>query len=288
MERRLTWGMAAILLAAVISFLPGASALRTDASRPAIAFSTGAIPASTPAAGEPAASREAAPAEMNASTLVQAAPDMAKAADIPEIQPTATATAPQGRGGRVAYLTFDDGPCTKGDSPTQNTTAILDILAKYHIKATFFVMGAHARKHPDLILRQYREGHAIGNHTYSHVNPATTADDKFRGQVSATNRVVKRITGKKPTLFRPPFGKALTKGQHRIGMKICGWDLDTLDWTRKATADRVAKKVEKAAAEGKKRLVILFHDRHADGLEKCIQILIDSGYSFDTMENLYK
>lgn len=272
---------AAVLLIAVIAFLPGAASQSGGKQFNVAAFhnETDMLTFHAEAAPTAVASKEA--EDVKSIQLDKQEPY------IPEIQPTASPdeTPMPEAGGKVVYLTFDDGPCIEGDSPTQNTAAILDLLVKYHIKATFFVMGAHANKFPELVKREFDEGHVIGNHTYSHVDPKTTPDDKFLRQVHSTNGVIKRITGERPTLFRPPFGRALSPGQHSgLHMAICGWNLDTLDWTG-SPAEKVIAKVKAAAEKGKKELRILFHDRHAPGLEQCIQILIANGYRFDTLDH---
>lgn len=181
---------------------------------------------------------------------------------------------------KIAYLTFDDGPCEVGK--THNTIAILDLLAEYDIKATFFVLGAHAKKYPDIILRQFNEGHEIGNHTYSHVDPAKTTDEKLIRKVKTTNSIIKKITGKKPTIFRAPYGCPLTKSKIKgIGMRRLGWDLDTLDW-RGISAEKIVEKVEKVCKKG---IRILFHGSHSQGLKEVIDLLLSNGYCFDTLKN---
>jgi peptidoglycan/xylan/chitin deacetylase (PgdA/CDA1 family) len=96
-------------------------------------------------------------------------------------------------------LTFDDGP-------TPYTSQILDTLRATGVKAVFFVCGAAAERHPDLVRRIKAEGHLIGNHTYSHpylhLKPAAT----IAAELDRTQAVLEKITGERPTLFRPPFG----------------------------------------------------------------------------------
>lgn len=209
-------------------------------------------------------------------------------AELPGVSPSPEPSPSPSGELKKAYLTFDDGPCIEGDSPEQNTAAILDILAKYDIKATFFVMGAHAKQFPDLLLREYNEGHLIGNHTYSHVDAETVSDEKFLGQVASTNNVIKRITGYKPEFFRVPYASELSSGQRKgLHMHRIGWDLDTRDWAGESVEDILAK-VRKAAEKGKKSIRILFHDRHAQGLEQVIQLLMDYGYTFDTIDHWYQ
>ncbi len=93
------------------------------------------------------------------------------------------------------FLTFDDGPDPEG------TPRILDILAKYDAKATFFCLGRQVEKYPTLFERILKEGHAVGNHTYSHLNGWTTANEKYFEDIERANEII----GSK--LFRPPYGR---------------------------------------------------------------------------------
>jgi peptidoglycan/xylan/chitin deacetylase (PgdA/CDA1 family) len=101
--------------------------------------------------------------------------------------------------GRRVALTFDDGP-----SP--ETPRILDILRDNGIQATFFVCGANAERHPELIRRIVAEGHRLGNHTYSHPHLCLKSRSTIAAEIDRTQMVVEKITGRRPTLFRPPYG----------------------------------------------------------------------------------
>jgi peptidoglycan/xylan/chitin deacetylase (PgdA/CDA1 family) len=108
---------------------------------------------------------------------------------------------PEGPGApRRVMLTFDDGP----SDPF--TGQILDILRKTHVKATFFICGASAERYPDLVRRIQAEGHEIGNHTYSHPYLCLKTRACIAGEIDRTQDILEKITGRRPSLFRPPFG----------------------------------------------------------------------------------
>jgi len=100
--------------------------------------------------------------------------------------------------GEVA-LTFDDGP-----SPY--TARVLDVLKKNRVRATFFLCGANAERYPELVRRIRAEGHQIGNHTYSHPYLYLMSEARIAAEIDRTQDVLEKITGARPTLFRPPFG----------------------------------------------------------------------------------
>lgn len=128
--------------------------------------------------------------------------------------------------GQVA-LTFDDAP------DTTFTPQVLDVLKKYQIRATFFLVGAQAEKHPEMVKRIVREGHVIGNHSYSHKLFTKLSDDLFQSQVLQTQQALKRLIGYSPRLLRPPYGEIsesqlLWASEH--GYRIVNWNVDSLDW----------------------------------------------------------
>src|SRR5438128_7898270 len=102
--------------------------------------------------------------------------------------------------GPYIAITFDDGP-----SATL-TPKLLDLLAAHHIKTTFFVIGENVAEHPDIVARAAREGHEIGNHSWSHPNLGKMSDEAVRRQLRQTDDAVRQATGKRPTLMRPPYG----------------------------------------------------------------------------------
>lgn len=102
-------------------------------------------------------------------------------------------------GAREVALTFDDGP-----SPY--TGAVLDVLKREHVRATFFLCGASAALHPDLVRRIRAEGHEIGNHTWSHPWLYLMSEARIAGEIDRTQDLLETLTGRRPTLFRPPYG----------------------------------------------------------------------------------
>ena len=102
--------------------------------------------------------------------------------------------------GPYIAMTFDDGPSAV------LTPKLLDVLAARHIKATFFVLGENIAEHPEIVARAAREGHEIGNHSWSHPNFAKMSLESIRSQLQRTDDAIKNATGNRPTLFRPPYG----------------------------------------------------------------------------------
>src|SRR5215213_5869263 len=138
-------------------------------------------------------------------------------------------------GHRIA-LTFDDGP----DPST--TPAILDVLRDYHLKATFFVIGARAEQHPELIRRIASEGHALGNHTYYHRDLTKLTPELMLRELQDTQAAIDDALGghSQVTLFRPPCGSpyntemdkvpAFQEAMRRQQMYPVMWTIDSRDW----------------------------------------------------------
>ncbi|MFF2482774.1 polysaccharide deacetylase family protein [Paenibacillus sp. NPDC058071] len=153
-------------------------------------------------------------------------------------------------------LTFDDGPYPETTEP------ILDLLKEYDAKATFFVLGNRVRKYPELIRREVEEGHEVANHTFSHTyfkgntNPGTIEDEIVR-----TEQLLIELTGKKPSLFRPPGGfynEQTVNIAKNLGYKtiLWSWHQDTNDW-RKPGVNSIVRKVLNNARNGD---IVLLHD----------------------------
>src|SRR2546425_12660844 len=106
--------------------------------------------------------------------------------------------------GSYIAMTFDDGPSAS------LTPKLLDLLAAHHIKATFFVIGENVAEHPEIVARAAREGHEIGNHSWSHPNFAKMSQENVRSQLQRTDDAIKNATGIRPMLLRPPYGPITT------------------------------------------------------------------------------
>ena len=166
--------------------------------------------------------------------------------------------------GPYIALTFDDGP-----NPTL-TPKLLDLLAAHHFKATFFVIGQNAADHPDILRRAVREGHEIGNHSWSHPNLAKMSDEAVRRELQKTEDAIVAAIGKKPTLMRPPYG-SITANQKRwinneFGYRIIIWDVDPLDWKRPGPSV-VTSRILKETHAGS---IILSHDIHPPTIEAMV------------------
>jgi peptidoglycan/xylan/chitin deacetylase (PgdA/CDA1 family) len=157
------------------------------------------------------------------------------------------------------YLTFDDGPVLG------ITDKCLDLLSEYNIPATFFCVGENAQKHPKLVNRITTMGHAIGNHSHSHLKGWKTSDEEYIENVKQCDRFVPA------NLFRPPYGKA-KRSQLKLlkhDYKIIMWDVLSGDFDPRVT---VAKGVDNVLSKTESGSIIVMHDNEKCG-EKMLEIL---------------
>jgi peptidoglycan/xylan/chitin deacetylase (PgdA/CDA1 family) len=155
------------------------------------------------------------------------------------------------------FLTFDDGP-----TPVV-TEFILDELAKYDFKATFFCIGDNVSKHPELFQRIKDEGHTVGNHTQNHLNGWKTDDDEYLENIApacqgTTGRFAKAKI--KSHLFRPPYGRIKRSQARKLreqGFQIVMWDVLSGDFDLNRSADSILKNLKKNTRSGS---IIVFHD----------------------------
>ncbi|MDO9536310.1 MAG: polysaccharide deacetylase family protein [Bacillota bacterium] len=186
---------------------------------------------------------------------------------------------------RIAYLTFDDGPGEKV------TPQILDILRDENIKATFFVVGERVQRYQEILLRIYEEGHAIGNHTYSH-QPAVlfSGVGPFMEEIRNAEETIFGVIGERPKIFRMPYGTSFPqwpayKGMlERNGFRHISWNVNSFDASRKnVSAEQILDEVMKQVP-GKNEVIILFHDLGSqtivDALPDIIRFLQWQGYHF--------
>lgn len=183
---------------------------------------------------------------------------------------------------KAVYLTFDDGPIPEA------TPYVLDVLAHFNIKATFFVVGDNVRKHPDIFQQVVEAGHRIGNHTYNHIGGFRWLSWKYLENTQKAEEIIAKYDQRTAHsfLFRPPHGwmrPLQYRAIRRQGYQIIMWDLVTRDYSRRLTADEVLENVKRYARNGS---IITFHDslRSIDKLQKilpsALQWLIDQGYQF--------
>jgi len=161
------------------------------------------------------------------------------------------------RDSNMVAITFDDGP-----SP-EFTPAILDILKQYNVPATFFMVGSHVEKYPDIARRIVEEGHAVGNHTYSHRNLPTLSTKALQEEIIKATAAIVEVTGEYPAYVRPPRG--MYDGRFRrlanlLGQEIILWTVSSRDWRFGVTPNAVIKNVTSRVKGGD---IILFHDSGA-------------------------
>lgn len=164
-------------------------------------------------------------------------------------------------------LTFDDGP-------TEYTLEVLDLLKKYHQKATFFCIGTCIKKHPMILQRIIEDGHVAANHTYSHSTKMgfLSADAVFQ-EVASNQKIIQTYTGKEPRLFRPPFGVTnpnIAKACIRNGVEVIGWNIRSLD-TVLASDYRILQRMIPRLRKGS---IILLHDTSSKTVRVVEQLLI--------------
>ena len=185
---------------------------------------------------------------------------------------------------RIA-LTFDDGPHER------YTEEILEILDKYGIKATFFVIGTNADAHPELIKKELAAGHEVENHTLSHIYLKKVTDAKIKEEMMESQSIIAAITDYKTKYIRPPGGLydgRLTDIANELGYKIVLWSLDTCDWAH-PTPENIAANVLEDVRSGD---IILMHDFIGGSsptpmaLEIMLPKLLERGFEFVTVSEL--
>lgn len=180
---------------------------------------------------------------------------------------------------KMIALTFDDGP-------NYNTSKVIDVLNKYDIKATFFVLGSRAINNKDILKKMADSGMEIGNHTYNHLLLTKYDENKIRSEIEDTSEVIYSATKKRTKLLRPSYGSVNNKIKKVANMPIIIWDIDTLDW-KYHNSKRITSRVVNKVRDGD---IILMHDIYSaslNALSNIIPILQDNGYEFVTIDELF-
>ncbi len=188
----------------------------------------------------------------------------------------------------VIYLTFDDGPTPEITEWTLNT------LEAYNAKATFFCIGDNVEKHPDILKKTIASGHAIGNHTQSHIKGWQTTTKDYIKNTENCQRIFKskidNSTFESINLFRPPYGKITRKqGKALINQdyKIIMWDVIAFDWDNAISKAQCLKNVITNTGKGS---IVVFHDsfkasKHMQyTLPKVLDYFTNKGYRFDALK----
>ena len=178
---------------------------------------------------------------------------------------------------KSVYLTFDDGPIP------EITPWVLDLLDKYQIKATFFMVGDNVRKHPKEYQMVVERGHRIGNHTFNHISGLQYLSHNYLANTNLADDLIHS------NLFRPPHGwmrweQYMVLKKH---YKIVMWDLVTRDYSNRLDGPQVLAKVKKYVRNGS---IITFHDSIKSeknmkyALPRAIEWLKEQGYEFKVFD----
>jgi peptidoglycan/xylan/chitin deacetylase (PgdA/CDA1 family) len=183
---------------------------------------------------------------------------------------------------KTIYLTFDDGP-----HPII-TMQVLDVLKTYNAKATFFCIGNNVVKYREVYKRIIEDGHAVGNHTFNHLNGWKTDDEKYLNDI---NKAIVHIDS---NLFRPPYGKIsrfqiqqLLKPKYQ--MKMVMWTVLSGDFDRDISAEKCLNNVLLSTKEGS---IIVFHDSEKAAekmlyaLPKVLEHFSKKGFSFEKITDM--
>ncbi|MDO4695873.1 polysaccharide deacetylase family protein [Porphyromonas sp.] len=180
------------------------------------------------------------------------------------------------KGKKVVYLTFDDGPIP------EVTPWVLSVLEERGIKATFFCVGDNVRKYPEVFQQLLDAGHAVGNHTFNHIQGIKCRTKTYVDNTEKADNLIHS------SYFRPPHGHLRIRQllKLRKKYKVIMWDLVTRDYSKRISPEQTLKNVKQYVRDGS---IIVFHDsikaeknlRYA--LPKALDYLIREGYTFSLL-----
>lgn len=182
------------------------------------------------------------------------------------------------------YLTFDDGPTPDG------TPHILDILGRLNVSATFFLVGRNAVRFPELVRAIDQAGHAIGSHSYGHLDAWRASSKEVLRDLSRGVKTLEDQLGAGIRWVRPPFGRitrAIVRWSRRKGQQILLWDNLPADFARRISQQRVARNMASGLRPGS---VICLHDNSRSfrvtpaALVGALPRLLDAGWKFSAVE----
>lgn len=168
------------------------------------------------------------------------------------------------------------------------TAGILDILDTYDVKATFFLVNFWAEDYPDDVKMIAERGHDIGNHSTSHPDMADLSAEQITEELETTADTIEKLTGKRPMLFRPPFGSysdTLIETAESLGYDTIQWSVDSLDW-KDISAQQIVERVTRNVKNGS---IILFHNNAQHVLEYLpliLEYLQSNGYEIVKINDL--
>jgi peptidoglycan/xylan/chitin deacetylase (PgdA/CDA1 family) len=188
-----------------------------------------------------------------------------------------------GTGRKWVALTFDDGP------HPEYTPQFMELLKSKNVRATFFLLGPMVKNRPELAKQLVDSGFEVANHSWKHPTLSKLSPDAIREELQKTTDIITEATGAKVELLRPPYGSANKKVQDicdELGLRIITWNIDTDDWRKETTADKMTSTVMTNLRDGS---IILMHDRSDKAFEttaNVIDMIREKGYEFVTVGEL--
>ena len=195
----------------------------------------------------------------------------------------ATVTFREQPAGRLVALTIDDGPTAEW------TPKVLAILARRATAATFFLVGQRAKSQPDLVRRAAAAGHELGNHTWAHTDLTHLNEVSARGALERTHEFIVGLTGRAPTLCRPPYGRI-----DSVGLEVCAaLKYGVALWSDHVTGSNARANVDTVLRQATPGSIVLAHDGGSEPnaalmtqLDRLIGAMADEGYTFVTVSQL--
>lgn len=170
----------------------------------------------------------------------------------------------------------------------EDTQALIDILDRYQVKATFFVVGQWAEKYPESVKALHDAGHEVMNHSNTHPHFPQQSVEEIIQELNACNDKVEAVTGVRPTLVRLPYGDyddASINAVRSIGMEPIQWDVDSLDW-KEIPASEITQRVTSKVQPGS---IVLFHNaaiHTPEALPGILEALTQDGYTIVPISQL--
>lgn len=186
---------------------------------------------------------------------------------------------------KVCALTFDAA------WDDNDTDVLINILNEHKVPATFFVVGSWVEKYPESVRKFFDAGHEIMNHSDTHPHINQLSDEKIKEEMTKCSDKIEKLTGKRPTLFRGPYGEynnSVINAAKEQNMSVVQWNIDSLDW-KNLSSDEIVSRVTSRITPGS---IILFHNgakNTPEALPEILKNLQADGYKFvKTSDLIYK